>query len=394
MKGMKKMKKLLVFVCMACVSSVFAQSSVLEEIERNNTLLSALRRQKEAEKAGNKTGIYLENPEVEFHYLWGNPANLGNRVDFSVTQSFDFPTAYHHKKKISEERNNQLDLKYRIERKNILLEAQMLCIRLIYQNALSLELSERLEHARRLAGAYQTRYDKGDASILDLNKAQFNRLNVQKAYESSIAEKDFLMAELTRMNGGIRLDYPVAEFPKALLPGDFASWYDTQKEKNVLLHYLEQETALSRKSEKLQHSLNLPKFSAGYMSEKVMTEQFHGITLGVSIPLWENKNTVKRIQLQTLANRETENDFRIRSANELEALYKKAVRLQGIAADYQQNKQSDSTAVLLKKALDAGEISLINYLLELGIYYEIINNRLETERDLQLTVSELKQWEL
>jgi CzcA family heavy metal efflux pump len=377
-----------------CIPSLKAQPSVLEQIEQNNTLLSALRQQAEAEKTGNKTGIYPGNPEVEFHYLWGNRPETGDRVDFSATQNFDFPTAYYYRKKVSDAQNQQIDLKYRMERKNVLLEAQQVYIRLIYQQALSREWGERLNHAGQIVQVYQTRFDKGDASALDLNKAKFNLLNVQKEYHSALAEKEFLFAELSRLNGGKRPDDSFDEFPPALLPGNFEQWYDAQKEKNFSLQYLEQATSLSRENEKLQRSLNLPKFSAGYMSEKVLTEQFQGITVGVSIPLWENKNTVKRIKAQTQANRETEADARLRYYNESEALYKKALHLQKIANDYKQNQQADNMAGLLKKALDAGEISLIEYIMESGVYYELVSNRLEIERDLHLTLAGLMQWEL
>lgn len=388
------MKKQLLFIfIIACVWNTYAQLPVLEQIEQNNTVLSALREQSGAEKIANKTGIYPGNPEIEFHYLWGNQSALGNRVDFSATQTFDFPTAYYYKKKVSDGRNQQVDLKYLIERKNILLEAQYTCIRLIYQNALSSEWEERLNQARRMVSAYQLKLDKGDASALDLNKAKINFLNVQKEYDTSVAEKDFLEAELIRLNGGLPLDFP-PDFPPVLLPVDFESWYREQQGKNHFLQYLQQETTLSRESERLQRSLNLPKFSAGYMSEKVLTEQFQGITLGISIPLWENKNTVKRIKAQTQARQETESDARFRHRNEAKALYKKAVQLQKIVGDYKHNELPDNTTDLLKKALETGEISLIDYLFEWGIYYEWVGNRLEAERDWRLAAAELMQWEL
>ena len=59
----------------------YAQNNLeylLQEIESNNTTLSALQKQVEAQKLGNKTGIYLPNPEVEFSNLWGNPSEIGN----------------------------------------------------------------------------------------------------------------------------------------------------------------------------------------------------------------------------------------------------------------------------------------------------------------------------
>jgi outer membrane protein TolC len=387
------MKRLLFIFAIAGAWNMYAQPAVPEQIEQNNTILSALRKQSDAEKIANKTGIYPGNPEVEFHYLWGNRSALGDRVDFSATQTFDFPTTYYYKKKISDAQNRQVDLQYLIERKNILLEAQFTFIRLNYQTALSSEWEERLNQALRMVSAYQRKLDAGDASALDLNKAKINLLNVQKEYDSSVVEKELLEAELIRLNGGLPLDFP-PDFPPVLLPADFEQWYREQADKNHFLQYLRQETALSRETERLQRSLNLPKFSAGYMSEKVLTEQFQGITLGVSIPLWENKNTVKRIKARTQARQETESDARLRHYNETKALYKKALQLQKMAGDYKRNELPDNTTSLLKKALEAGEISLIDYLFEWGVYFEWASNRLEIERDLRLTSTELMQWEM
>jgi outer membrane protein TolC len=386
------MKQLLITAFLCCSTAVFAQESLLEQIERNNTALAALRKQTEADKTANRTGLYPDNPEVEYHYLQGSPDAPGNRTDFSAVQRFDFPTSYCYKKRIADAQNRQADLKYLSERKNVLLEARKLSIRLIYHNALSKESAVRLRQAQQMAEAYRLRLDKGDASVLDLNKAKINLLNVKKEHETALAERNFLLAELTRLNGGIAVDFAVSEFPEALLPDSFELWYEAQKEKNLDLQYLAKATGLSRESEKLQRALNLPKISAGYMSERVSTERFQGITVGLSIPLWENKNTVRKIKAQTLANQEAEIDAAIRFRNESDALYKKALHLKGILDDYRTNALSDNTFPLLNKALEAGEIALIDYLMESSIYYEVINNRLETERELHLAIAELMQW--
>ena len=148
----------------ASYSSLFSQNKiddVLLEIDKNNTSLSALRSRVEADKIGNKTGIYLQNPELEFNYLWGNPSAIGNRTDFSLKQSFDFPTAYGYKNQISEMRNEQVDLEYQKQRKSLLLESRLICYDLVYTNALISELSKRLDHAQSIANNYKAKFDVG-----------------------------------------------------------------------------------------------------------------------------------------------------------------------------------------------------------------------------------------
>jgi len=387
-------KILLLILAINSVIASFAQQNVLQEIERNNTVLSALRHQTEADKTGNKTGIYPDNPEVEFHYLWGNTSGLGNRVDWAATQSFDFPTAYRYKRNLSNLRNQQLDLQYRIERKDILLEASGVCIQLIYQNALSEKLKEQLNLAEQVTEAYQKKYESGEASLLDLNKAKYDLMNAQKDFQSTVTEKEFLQSELVRLNGGVSLQLNAKTFPELSLPLDFEVWYKEQKEKNQDLKFYQQEVNIGKENEKLQRSLNLPKISAGYMSEKVLTEHFQGVTVGISVPLWENKNTVKQIKAQTLANQELEKDAALKDFLRTEALYKKVLNLRQTVNQIKQQQENDDTVALLKKALNLGEISLINYILELDIYYDMQQNRLEIERDLHLTASELMQWEL
>ena len=389
------MKKLVFFlIIIAWTSVIFAQSDVLGEIERNNTVLSALRHQTEADKTENKTGIYPDNPEVEFHYLWGNSAELGNRTDWTASQSFDFPTAYRYKRNLSNLKNQRLDLQYQIERKDILLEASAVCIQLIYQNALIEKLKERLDLTGQIEGAYQKKYEAGDASLLDLNKTKYELMLAEKEYRNAITEKEFLQSELIRLNGGVPLQLNAKTFPEIVLPIHFEQWYKEQKEKNQDLKFYQQETNIGKENEKLQRSMNLPKITAGYMSEKVLTEHFQGVIVGISIPLWENKNTVKQIKAQTLANQEQEKNAALKDFYRNEALYKKALNLQQTVDQIKRQQANNNIVELLKKSLDLGEISLINYIQELGLYFDMQQNMLEIERDLHLTTSELMQWEL
>ena len=388
------MRKILFLFLFFCVNQMTAQEAVLLQIEENNTLLSSLRHQADAEKISNKTGIYLENPEVEYGYAWGNSRETGNKIDFSVMQNFDFPTAYHHLKKLTDSQNEQVDLKYRIERKNILLEAQTIYIQLIYQNALSEQLKRQYDLTTQIAEAYQKRFDKGDANALDVNKAQFDLLNAKKDYYASLIDEDYFLMELQRLNGGKAIIFTEKQFPKDFLPSDFEQWYAEQMKKNLFLESYQREIKISKTNEKLQRSKNLPKFMAGYATEKVLTEQFQGVVVGVSIPLWENKNTIKQIKAQTLAFEQSKYDADMQNYSQTKALYRKAVSLKEIIDDFERFQVSDNTIILLQKALDAGEISLIDFITELGIYYDLVESRLEIEKDFYITLAELKQWEL
>jgi len=394
----KKMKILFIYILlMASLLHVNAQSeyeNVLLQIEENNSTLEALREQMEAQKLGNRTDIYLSDPEVEFNYLWGNPSEIGNRTDFSISQSFDFPTAYGHRSKIAKLENANLDISYKSERLNFLLSAKQTCIQLAYNNALAKEYTRRLENAKRIAETYRIRLDKGDANILESNKAELSLTSVQNELDKIEIEQTSLLSELKRLNGGKEIQFPFAAYPDKPLPSDFAEWYSLTEPKSPVLQYVKAQIEISQQQVKLNKAMNLPKFSAGYMSEKVVGERYQGIMLGISIPLWENKNKVKQAKAQVRANESMFEDSKIQFYNRLQNLYLKAFSLQQNVVKYKKALASFSNETFLKKALDAGEISLLNYLLELEYYYDTMDKTLEAERDLELAKAELSSLEL
>ena len=379
---------------MALGAALFAQNNienVLVEIEKNNTTLFALKEKAEATKLGNKTGIYLQNPEVEFNYLWSD-AITGNRNDFSIKQTFDFPTAYRYKNQISDIKNEQVGLEYQRQKKELLLKARLICLNIIYSNALQLELSKRLSHAESIANSYKVKLEAGDSNILEYNKALLNLFNVKKELESLNMERDALQGELTGLNGGIPISVSDSVFQTNVIPVDFEQWYLQAEQSNPLLNWLKKEIELNRKQVDLNKSMSLPKFQAGYMSESVVAQDFRGVTVGISIPLWENKNTVKFSKVNTQAMEEIANDNKIQLYNHLKILHAKAIGLQKNVSDYKEKLALLNNSELIAKALDKGEISLIEYMLELSVYYESKNKLLHLELEMNKIVAELNKY--
>jgi len=372
--------------------SATAQSvyeTVLQQIEANNTTLAALRQQTEANKFSNRTGLLPANPEVEFNYLWGNPSAIGNRTDVKVTQTFDFPSAYAYRSKMAMLHNQNADFSYKTERFNILLSAHKTCIELVYYNALANEYAIRLQHATLIADAYKIKWEQGAVNILEHNKAQLNLTTVQAEIAQMETQQMALHLELKRMNGGNEIVFADSVYPAHALSANFEEWYATAEIKNPLLQYVRGQIEITKEEVKLNRALGLPKFTAGYMSEKVVGEHFQGVTVGITIPMWENKNRVKQAKAQARAAELLYEDNKIQFYNYLQSVYFKAVSLQQSAHQIWQSLAIHSNEPLLKKALDTGEISLLDYLLEVEFYYNAINKAWEAERDFELAAAEL-----
>ncbi len=376
--------------------NLYAQNTidnVLTEVEKNNTTLLSYRKNINAEKIESKTGLTPQNPEVEFNYLWGNPSAIGNRTDFSIKQSFDFPTAYSYKSQISDLKNEQSEQDYKKHRNEILFQTRVVCIKLTYYNALKVELSKRYTNALQVADAYKTKYSTGDIGILEYNKTQVNLLNASKELGNIDIERNALLSELAFLNGGNSINFTDSLFNLQTIPVDFEQWVANTEANNPLLQWVKKEIAISSKEVQLHTAMRLPKLYAGYMSEKVVGEQFQGITLGVTIPLWENKNTVKYAKAKTIAMKSVETNAKLQFYNEIKATHNKVMALQNNFTDYRSKLALFNNSELLEKAFKKGEISLTEYMYELSLYYESANNLLEMEMNLNLAFAELYRYQ-
>ena len=365
---------------------------ILAGIEKNNTTLAAFRKLTDAEKIGNRTGIYLSNPDVEFNYLWGSPSDIGNRTDVTIRQSFDFPTVYKFRSQISELKNQQAELEYRKQRIAILYEARLLCTGIVHANALKSTLAERLDNARQVAGSYKRKYEAGETNILEYNKAEMSLLNISKEAEIVEIERNAKLAELANLNGGIEVELNDSVFDVQPVETDFETWYAQAEKQNPVLQWIKQEVVISEKQRKQNVAKSLPKLNAGYMSEKVVGMHYQGITSGISIPLWENKNTVKYADARIEAMQSAEYDAKIMFYNRMKALHTKVLVQQKSVEDYRNMLAKFNNHNLLKTALDKGEISLTEYLLEQSLYFESYRKMLDSELELYKTIAELNQY--
>lgn len=366
-----------------------ALDNLLKEIAANNNRLKALRELSEAQKVNNKTGLNPENPQVEFNYLWGNQPLPGNRKDLRILQTFDFPTSYKYRSDIASIRNKQSDYEYKKEYLSVMYSARLLYIELVYLNAYMKELIHRTEDSRKLALAYESKLKTGDANILEYNKAYLNLANQQKSLTELNSNIRNVNSELTALNGGTSITIADDEQYIPLIETDFEKWYSSVRSSNPEIQWMEEESLINTKMVKLNSSLSLPKITAGYMSENLPDERFNGITVGMSIPLWENRNVVKSSKLKSIASQNLAIDLQQQFYFRSKSAHEKVINLLQIAKAYRTEVESHTNADFLKKAFDAGEISLIEYLTELAFYYDTIDQLLSMEREAGIAAATL-----
>ena len=395
MNGMKHVRKtalsgLLMLACACLYAQNYAY--VIDSVDMHNTTIKALQRAAEASKTEAANSVRLSDPRLGAGYLLGSPKGEGNRFDLSLTQEFDFPTVYAWKKRIARGESSIAYFRLHAERKKILLEAAEICIDIIYYNALDLELYRNLGNARSIADAVQEKFDKGIAGQLDLNKAKLNLISATKAYQSNLVERQSSLLELARLNAGRAVELEVCEYEPTILPEDFEVWYKSVEENNPELQALKLERQQAEDAVKLAKAEWLPSFSVGYESEFINGTSLQGVAVGLRVPLWEKRGSVRTAKAKLTAAKSMEQSAFNTFYSQLKTAYNRALSLQKINREYITLLEGISGTDILKKALDKGEIDLIDYYTELSIWYDAYVEILASARDFNKEALRLNQW--
>lgn len=382
----------MVLMILMSVWNVYAQDQIktlLASIEKNNISLKSLKEDREAARLAASVNLLPDNPEVEYNYLTGSPSTLGNRHDFSIRQTFDFPTAYLFKNKLSSSGKIVSDLNYEKSRQDILLEARKLCVDVIYQENLLRIASQREEDANRMVMAYRKMLEEGKGNKLDLNRALIALAQVKSEILLLKNHQMEMLSKLKVMNGGESLVVNMINFPEVPLPANFEDWYSINSNQITELKLLREMIVSKDLTVKVQRSLTLPKFSAGYMSEKVTGEQFQGVTLGMSLPLWGNRNTVKTLKAEysSLELKLSEEELRIKA--EMNIQFDRVISFRSMAENLRTTLLETNNEALLKRALELGEITLMDYLIEYDRYYGLQKEWISNLYQAELTYSDL-----
>lgn len=364
---------------------------ILNAVDRNSPLLQASRKQMQADMKGNHAGIVPANPEFGFAYSWNNQeAAAPRKIDFEASQSFDFPSVYFHKARMAKRQDSASYYRFVDQRAQILLRTQQICMELIYLNALIQSYEKRFETARKLSVSYREQLEKGQTSILEANKAELNLLDTEKSLTDLKLRKQQLAAELKRFSGGMEIDFIQTHFPDYDLPESFEAWFAKVSETNPLLRQMRNESEAKTEMVRVNVSESLPKFSVGYKGENVFDEGFNGFSIGMSIPLWENKNRIKQARLEAEASQSLAIDTEWQLRTRIRNLYEKVEASEHIVSQYRNALSVLDNLPYLDEALESGEFSLMTYLLELQYQFSMIESYLQAERDLALSWSELE----
>lgn len=178
-------------------------------------------------------------------------------------------------------------------RQDILLEAKKVCIAIVYHNRLNIQLQQRSESFTKLLEAFRNKLAKGDGHILDVHKAEIQLIGIEKAIQDNHSRIRQLQQKLTELNGGNSIafvDTTYADIPDIPTFEELEAEYERN---DPLRKILLQETSIAQKAIEVSKAAWWPRMELGYRYEGRAGQSLNGLTTGISIPLWANRNTVK-----------------------------------------------------------------------------------------------------
>lgn len=388
---------IILFLVTMSFSLGYSQSTidnVLTEIAKNNKTIQANTQYWNAQKVQYKTGNSLYNPTIEYDYLKGSPVNAGNQTDIVVTQSFDFPTVYGKKNQLANQLGIQADLQLKAANQELLLEAKKICIELVYRNKLQIPLTKRKEATEKWLANFRKKLTNGDGTILDVNKAEIQLLEIRKQFQDNVSAIAKLNEQLTSLNGGTAIVFNnVAYLDVPIIP-NFETLEKEIEEQDYIKKTLEQEKVIAQKQIDVSKALALPKMEIGYHYQGILGQTYNGIHTGISLPLWESKNTVKLQKAKMTFAESALTDHKNEHYYEIKQLYGRYESLKSILSDYEKINQSVEPIKLLDKALSAGQISVLEYFVELNYYNTTYNSYLEIEKEYNEVIATLMKYKL
>ena len=392
------MKKIVLFISSLWIgSSAFSQSpvdTILSSIQQNNKVIQTNKKYWEARKLEYKTGLTPYDPQVEYDYLFGTPADAGNQRDFSITQRLDFPTTYKQKRVLSKQQASQADLQHEVVRQEVLLNARLLVLELIHLNKRSGVLQQRELKTAQLVQDYQKKLDKGDVIVLDVNKARLQLLNIQNELALNQNERQAILTRLAELNGGATIEVSDTSYPAPpVIPG-FETLDSLIEANDPLVKTYEGEKVIMEQQIAVQKALNLPKIETGYHAQGILGQSYKGVHAGVTIPLWENKNRVRAAQAGLDYARSNVETLRLEHRLENKRLYDQlAVRTKAMR-DYNALVATLNNTALLEKALRLGQITVIQYFQDESYYFSTYDRYLELEAEYHKTLAQLFKFRL
>lgn len=361
---------------------------ILQQIARNNPQLHAQDKARNAEKIELKTSNNLDRTAVSYSPFFANGVQGITSSELVVSQDFDFPTLYAGRNKMIKKQSEVLDTRFESLRRDVLLDARLLCIQLVHQQKLATVLKRQHDCMARLTSHCETNLQQGNATVMDLNKTRLEAMKLTTAMEECNAQIAEIKTTLTALNGNKELAFDGIAYPTIDALPDDATLLAQYMANDLELKSAQLQNETINREISLTRQENLPSLSVGYRRNTALEERSHGFLVGAAVPLFSNRNRTRaaKARLES-AEAETEHQ-RIHTEAQIRSLINQMHATRNALQAYDAALMQTSMDTFVK-ACQEGEISVIDCCREQADILEKMQEMLNLEQQYHLIVASI-----
>ena len=375
-------------VALPVISGAQDIDAVLSAIERNNVELQSLRQEAEAARYETRMQNNLGDPTIEYSPFWAKGTDGISSSELVVSYGFDFPTQYASRSKAGKMQREVIDRQYLVARRDLMLRAKTMCLDLVCLHRKQELLSDRLENADGLLALFRTRYEAGDASAIELNKIRMEKMDVAAALVQVETDLQTAMASLRTMNGGLPVQFDAMEYPRTMPVTDFETFRDTLMAAELELKASEADVRAAEQEIRVNRQNWLPQLQVGYRRNTALSEASNGFIVGASFPLFSNRYKSRIANARHTASQYQFNQVQIETEARIRTKYDEMMRLHKALGIYDVSLMEE-TLEMLRKAVEAGQLSVIEYYTEADSVYSKLLSLSEMENTYQKLLADI-----
>ncbi|MDR0972611.1 MAG: TolC family protein, partial [Prevotellaceae bacterium] len=244
----------------------------------------------------------------------------------------------------------------------------------------------------QLSDIYIHRLEAGDVGIVDVNKIRLELLNTQTAYDLNAQDIQSRLNELRQLNGGEPISFEATEYPQESLPAtDREAWKTEMLARSADVQAAVHRESAAKQAIGVQQTNGLPKFDIGFKRDTEPSTPYNGVVVGISIPLFSNRHQVKRARAEWQAAGARRELAVTTETAAVDRLWEEAETLRGVLQSYERELRDSETIELLRLALDGGELSMINYLGEISVLYDMRTTYIELQARYRKALAQLNK---
>ncbi|MDE5881031.1 MAG: TolC family protein [Muribaculaceae bacterium] len=340
-------------------------SGLLKSVEKRNLELKGEREQMKAAGYELKEQNTLDNTSIEYSPFFRKGAAGVASSELIVSQELDFPTLFAARGKAGKKQMEALEQKYRLDCRDILIQATESYIELVKLTRVKKALEGQLADAEKLDALFTKKYNAGDATSIELNRIKIQIMDLKRGLLANESEIAGVRTTINNLNG--YEDYPcgATEYPQWAFSDADLMPLDNDAEVKAAASEVES----LRGEEKVAKQSWVPKLTLGYRRNTELDEASNGFVVGASFPLFSTSSKVKAAKARKAAAEVEMENTRLKVASEIAATRNDLAIVSKSLGVYDV-KLIDETERLLNKSVELGNLTITDYYVELATLNE------------------------